>query len=113
MSLCFVLNQALLPFNRRFALKLPTYSIIRPVRAVVRDIPEKRRSTVEILLVSPHRKHSSTSIAVTADFEPTGGPRKKKGSCDDNRLSSIMNFLPLREAFGEYCRKFLCSEVRS
>ncbi|CAM9613860.1 unnamed protein product, partial [Ectocarpus sp. 12 AP-2014] len=26
-------------------------------------------------------------------------------------LDDIMNFLPLREAFGEFCRKALCSEV--
>ncbi|CAB1111006.1 unnamed protein product [Ectocarpus sp. CCAP 1310/34] len=28
-------------------------------------------------------------------------------------LDDIMNFLPLREAFGEFCRKALCSELSS
>lgn len=30
---------------------------------------------------------------------------------DANRLAGIMRFLPLRQAFGEFCRKSLCGEV--
>ena len=65
---------------------------------------------VEAMLVAPRRRRTSSStVAVTntPDYE-----RYRKGSSSGaNRLSSIMGFLPLREAFGEFCRRSLCSEV--
>ena len=30
---------------------------------------------------------------------------------DEGPLAVIMGFLPLKEAYGEYCQKALCSEV--
>ena len=82
------------------------------MKAVVRHVPERRRSAVETLLVSRHRINAS--VAVGPDIDPAGAFRNNAGqACDSNRLSNIMSFLPLREAFGEYCRESLCSEVRS
>eukprot|EP00903_Cladosiphon_okamuranus_P014587 g13528.t1 len=81
--------------------------IIRPVREAVRNIPRPRRNAVEALLVAPLRKSSST-VAVTTDSEYI--LYRKGSACDANRLVSIMGFLPLREAFGEFCRRSLCSE---
>lgn len=86
-------------------------SIIRPVQAVLRHIPERKRSAIELLLVPPHRRISANTVAVTAGYTPKPGLNGDE-SCDANRLTSIMNFLPLREAFGEFCRRSLCSEVR-
>jgi len=97
-----------------FAAAPNLYSIIRPVQAVLRHVPERRRSRIEILLVPPQRKVSAKvsagTVAVAADHAQKPG-RNGDESCDSNRLASIMRFLPLREAFGEFCRRSLCSEV--
>ena len=85
-------------------------STIRPVRQVVHSIPFRRRSTVEAMLVARRgRRTSSSTVAVTntSEYERY----RKRSSSDANRLSSIMGFLPLREAFGEFCRRSLCGEV--
>lgn len=51
-------------------------------------------------------------VVVTVD--PSGRVASQaNGGLDGGRLplDDIMNFLPLRIAFGEFCRKALCSEV--
>ncbi|CAM9594329.1 unnamed protein product [Scytosiphon promiscuus] len=87
---------------------------IRPVREVLRHIPERRRSTVEILLLSPHRKVSASNggrrVVATADVADSPARQDREAYVDSNRLTSIMTFLPLRAAFGEYCQKALCGE---
>lgn len=85
-----------------FTTHLHRRSNIRPVREVLRDIPAGRRSTVETLLAPRYRRAPSNT---TDDFE------RRWGDANKNRLATIMSVLPLRKAFGEFCRKSLCSEV--
>lgn len=92
-------------------------SNIKPVREVLRHIPERRRSTVEIILLSPHRNvvpHSNgaSRVVATAEVAESTARQDREAYVDSNRLTSIMSFLPLRAAFGEYCQKALCGEVR-
>ena len=77
-------------------------SNIRPVREVLRETPPGRRSTVERLLAP---RYSRTPSHTSDDVE------RQSGDANENRLAAIMSFLPLRTAFGEFCRKSLCSEV--
>ena len=36
-----------------------------------------------------------------------------KGHLHETPLAAVMGFLPVQQAFGEYCRKALCSEVKN
>ncbi|CAM9958917.1 unnamed protein product [Pylaiella littoralis] len=89
---------------------------IEPVRRVLRHIPRRRRSTIEqVMLVQPPRISSKkNSVAITLELVENPldrqQPRREIACTDASRLSGIMDFLPLKEAFGEYCRRSLCSE---
>ncbi|CAM9672494.1 unnamed protein product [Ectocarpus sp. 8 AP-2014] len=85
---------------------------IRPVREVERHIPARRRSRKDFLLPSPYRRWSTKNIrvGVAANEDNNSLPWNGEVYLDDNRLTSIMNFQPLREAFGEFCRRSLCGE---
>lgn len=87
---------------------------IRPVREVERHTPSRRRSRKNFLLPSPYRRWSTKNIrvGVAANENNHSLPWNGEVYLDDNRLTSIMNFQPLREAFGEFCRRSLCGEVR-
>lgn len=76
-------------------------SIARPVREVLRPAPVRRRSCFEALLAPRHGRAPTTAGEVEQ-------PATFVGS---NRLATIMSLPPLRKAFGEFCRKSLCSEV--
>eukprot|EP00752_Nemacystus_decipiens_P009711 g8672.t1 len=84
--------------------------IIRPVREVVRNIPLRRRSKVEALLITPHRRISGGNVAVAVTTNLEYMLYRDGSSSDTNKLASIMRFPPLRDAFGEFCRRSLCSE---
>lgn len=86
-------------------------SNIRPVREVLRHPHGGRRGTFEKLLAPRHRRTSSMSGHTVDDVDGHANGRSRALSVDDNRLATIMSFLPLRTAFGEFCRKALCSEV--
>ncbi|CAN0312324.1 unnamed protein product, partial [Ectocarpus sp. 8 AP-2014] len=91
---------------------------IRPIQEVLRlagrnSIPKG----VQILLAlsSRRRRGSSSTIggeAVISDVTQNPSQHGRESYVDSNRLAGIMNYLPLREAFGEFCQKSLCSERR-
>lgn len=65
-------------------------------------------------------KSSKTYGVVASTPEPMGNQQQKTGdgsrciptSHAENPLVAVMEFAPLKEAFGEFCSKALCSEVR-
>ena len=50
-------------------------------------------------------------VACAADSKMPTPNRFATTHFHDSPLVAVMEFLPLREAFGEYCRRALCSEV--
>ena len=88
-------------------------SIIRPVREVLRHIPS-HSITISQKLLAPRRKKGEPASAPTDEGrERAFTTNQGRAVCiDGNRLATIMSFPTLAEAFGEFCRKSLCSEVR-
>ncbi|CBJ33076.1 expressed unknown protein [Ectocarpus siliculosus] len=94
------------------------YTNIRPIQEVLRhagrnSIPKG----VQMLLAlsSRRRRGSSSTIGgeeVISDVTQNPSQHGRESYVDSNRLAGIMNYLPLREAFGEFCQKSLCSERR-
>ncbi|CAM9641314.1 unnamed protein product, partial [Ectocarpus sp. 12 AP-2014] len=89
---------------------------IRPIQEVLHHA---RRNSIPkgvqmlLALSSRRRGRSSAAIggeAVTADVTRNPSRHSRESYVDSNRLAGIMNYLPLREAFGEFCQKSLCSE---
>ncbi|CAB1096998.1 unnamed protein product [Ectocarpus sp. CCAP 1310/34] len=89
---------------------------IRPIQEVLyharrNGIPKG----VQMLLAlsSRARRRSTSTIGgeeVTSDVTQNPSQHSREPYIDSNRLAGIMNYLPLREAFGEFCQKSLCSE---
>lgn len=50
--------------------------------------------------------------AAPRGLDGLGRNRSRNSVVAETPLSDVMDFLPLREVFGEYCQKALCSEVR-
>lgn len=46
-----------------------------------------------------------------AEVKPYGLARSMTTYLHETSLGTVMGFLPLQQAFGEFCRKALCSEV--
>ncbi|CBJ33536.1 hypothetical protein Esi_0508_0010 [Ectocarpus siliculosus] len=66
-----------------------------------------------LALSSRRRRGSSSTIGGeedTSDVTQNPSQRSRESYVDSNRLAGIMNYLPLREAFGEFCQKSLCGE---
>ena len=84
-------------------------SIIRPVREVLRHISSDRRTGFQTLLAPRHKRTPVSAIVECGEQFATNQSRVV--CADENRLATIMSFLGLRTAFGEFCRKSLCSEV--
>lgn len=80
------------------------FSVVRPVREILCAIPGHRRDCFEASLAPRHRRAASNTMD-EADQTAVSQGRAV------NRLATIMNLPPLRAAFGEFCRKALCSEV--
>lgn len=90
---------------------------IKPVRDFLRQSQRDRtllswlsaglvgnnNSSVIVVRLTGHFKSSRSNSNPSRANISTGG---------DSTLSILMGFLPLRLAFGEFCRKALCSEVR-
>eukprot|EP00752_Nemacystus_decipiens_P009739 g8697.t1 len=75
--------------------------VIRPVREVLRPAPVRRRSCFEAMLAPRCRR---APVSTVGDME------QPAALVDSNQLPTIMSLPPLRKAFGEFCRKALCSE---
>ncbi|CAN0183965.1 unnamed protein product, partial [Ectocarpus sp. 12 AP-2014] len=89
---------------------------IRPIQEVLHHA---RRNSIPkgvqmlLALSSRRRRGSSSTIGgeeVTSDVTQNPSQHSRESYVDSNRLAGIMNYLPLREAFGEFCQKSLCSE---
>ena len=80
------------------------------MQEVLRHVPEGRRTVFHKLLAprlmtTPGNDDSGSERAATT---------QGRAACvNENRLAVIMSFPTLRTAFGEFCRKALCSEVWS
>lgn len=95
----------------------PLDSIVKPVREFLyrgnggpQDTPS---SWIIPRWINPVQSHA-IRVACTADLQRQQTSTRIPGSLGhfcESPLASVMGFLPLREAFGEYCRKALCSEV--
>lgn len=96
----------------------PRASNIKPVRGFLRYTNENKHHTLKQRIFFGRRgaKGSTSRVACSTPenlrFTTT---TRKPGSFDshfnEGRLAIVMGFLPLKEAFGEYCQKALCSEV--
>lgn len=81
-----------------------------PVRAVLRQSAKGKRR-VRVLPYAPW------NVAASAVVVPAGEALAKStgvcssSHCGTNSLKDIIMLMPMREAFGEFCRKALCSEV--
>lgn len=58
--------------------------------------------TLHVTCSSPKSVRSTTTTRKPGSFN---------SHVNEGRLAAIMGFLPLEEAFGEYCQRALCSEV--
>ncbi|CAM9539921.1 unnamed protein product, partial [Ectocarpus sp. 8 AP-2014] len=89
---------------------------IRPIQEVLHHAPRNSipKGVQMLLALSSRRRRGSTSTiggeAVTSDVTQNPSQHSRESYVDSNRLAGIMNYLPLREAFGEFCQKSLCSE---
>eukprot|EP00752_Nemacystus_decipiens_P009744 g8702.t1 len=77
--------------------------VIRPVREILSAVPGHRRDCCEAALAPRHRRTNSNTLDEVDHSAVTQGRAV-------SRLATIMNLPPLRAAFGEFCRKALCSE---
>ncbi|CAM9735584.1 unnamed protein product, partial [Ectocarpus sp. 13 AM-2016] len=90
---------------------------IRPIQEVLHHAPRNSipRGVQMLLALSSRRRRGSTSTVsgeeVTSYVTQNPSQHSRESYVDSNRLAGIMNYLPLREAFGEFCQKSLCSEV--
>ncbi|CAB1096751.1 unnamed protein product [Ectocarpus sp. CCAP 1310/34] len=89
---------------------------IRPIQEVLHHAPRNSipKGVQMLLALSSRRRRSSAAIggeAVTADVTHNPSRHSRESYVDSNRLAGLMNYLPLREAFGEFCQKSLCSEI--
>ncbi|CAN0262453.1 unnamed protein product [Ectocarpus sp. 12 AP-2014] len=89
---------------------------IRPIQEVLHHA---RRNSIPkgvqmlLALSSRRRRGRSSTIGgeeVNSDVTQNPSQHSRESYVDSNRLAGIMNYLPLREAFGEFCQKSLCSE---
>ncbi|CAN0469339.1 unnamed protein product, partial [Ectocarpus sp. 12 AP-2014] len=89
---------------------------IRPIQEVLHHAPRNSipKGVQMLLALSSRRRRGSTSAivgeAVTPDVTQNPSQNSRESYVNSNRLAGIMNYLPLREAFGEFCQKSLCSE---
>ncbi|CAN0003379.1 unnamed protein product [Ectocarpus sp. 6 AP-2014] len=89
---------------------------IRPIQEVLHHAPRNSipKGVQMLLALSSRRRGGSSSAiggeAVTTDVTQNPSQHGRESYVDSNRLAGIMNYLPLREAFGEFCQKSLCSE---
>ncbi|CAM9865882.1 unnamed protein product [Ectocarpus fasciculatus] len=89
---------------------------IRPIQEVLHHARKNSIPRgVQMLLASSSRRRGRGSStlgceAVTADVTQNSSQHGRESHADSNRLAGIMSYLPLRDAFGEFCQKSLCSE---
>ena len=86
--------------------------VIRPVREVLRPVPARPRTCLEALLAPRQGPAASGTVA---DIEQPAAAAVATAASQGrtlNRLATVLSLPPLRTAFGEFCRKSLCSEVR-
>ncbi|CAB1099917.1 unnamed protein product [Ectocarpus sp. CCAP 1310/34] len=89
---------------------------IRPIQEVLHHAPRNSipKGVQVLLALSSRRRGGITSTivgeAVTPDVSQNPSRHSRESYVESNRLAGIMNYLPLREAFGEFCQKSLCSE---
>ncbi|CBJ33074.1 hypothetical protein Esi_0415_0001 [Ectocarpus siliculosus] len=89
---------------------------IRPIQEVLHHAPRNSipKGVQMLLALSSRRRGGSSSAiggeAVTTDVTQNPSQHGRESYVDSNRLAGIMNYLPLREAFGEFCQKSFCSE---
>ena len=80
---------------------------IKPVRDFLRQSGGKR--TLICWLSAGFVGNNNSAVVCTADHIKS---ETRLTSVGTSALSNLMEFLPLRLDFGEFCRKALCSEVR-
>ncbi|CAM9451617.1 unnamed protein product, partial [Ectocarpus fasciculatus] len=89
---------------------------IRPIQEVLHHARRNSipRGVQMLLALSSRRRGGSSPTfggeAITADVTQNSSQHGRESHVDSNRLAGIMNYPPLREAFGEFCQKSLCSE---
>lgn len=82
-------------------------STIRPPREFLRQTPGRM-----VMLLFRRGSRNLSRVAVTAAVEKSTARRSRTSCEDSSRLLGIMAFEPLRDAFGDFCHKSLCGEVR-
>ncbi|CAN0007420.1 unnamed protein product, partial [Ectocarpus sp. 4 AP-2014] len=92
-------------------------SNIKPVRWFLRNTNYEKHHIVKSWIFLGRRggKGSTSRVACSPpETVRSATTTRKPGSFDTHsnqgRLAIIMGFLPLKEAFGEYCQRALCSE---
>eukprot|EP00903_Cladosiphon_okamuranus_P016954 g15629.t1 len=83
---------------------------IRPVREVLRHLPPDRRTDFQKLLAPRHRRTSGNAMDENSGDGRYSNSQGRAVFVDGNRVATIMSFPSLKKAFGEFCRKALCSE---
>lgn len=94
-------------------------SNIKPVRGFLRNTNARSTTSSSKSWIFLGRRGGKGSTSRVACSPPetvrSAATTRKPGSFDTHsnqgRLAIIMGFLPLKEAFGEYCQRALCSEV--
>ena len=98
-------------------------SNIKPVREYLRttDKDDEQTNTLRSLIFLDLRGASGSGSSRVACSSP--GMKRAATSnlgifssdtrANEGPLANILTFLPLKEAFGEYCQKALCSEVHT
>ena len=95
-------------------------SNVKPVREFLRNTNGGTHHTLTSWIFSKRRGDQKGNTSRVACSSAAGTTRSatmgRSGGFDrhfnEGRLAIIMGFLPLKEAFREYCQRGLCSEVR-
>lgn len=98
---------------------LASTRIIKPVWDFLKNKGQGGRTFVSWLSAGQIFNNGSLVVACTADEKNSEAQPRSVGKSETQPrsvgsapLANVMDFTPLRLAFGEFCRKALCSEVR-